>query len=220
LQSRLSGAEARLAFIRQSPNADSVSLAAEASRLIPQIAAMRAEVEKQSQPVERTVSALDQMREQLKANTEDALAFADALSSLSASGLNADAFAQIAASGNVGLATELAAGGASAVSEINDLWNQRAEAAAQVAAFATQEVYGQQQAILQAQIDNQNKLIQATSANIKALHGEVKTLGNRVEHGAERGVKSLGHQISQLEHAIQQQGHQIANIVRSGKGRH
>lgn len=219
LQGRLSAAEQRLIALRSSPTGDSVAAAAEASRLLPQIEAMRAEIEQQSQPVERTVSALEAMREELAKNAEDATAFAEALRSLSASGLDPALFAELAASGDLGLAQELVKGGPAAVEDINDLWNQRAAVAAEVAAFATQQVYGEQQAALQKQIDAQSKLISAADKTIKALEGEVKVLGDRVERGAERGVKHVERRLASIESAIKSLPRENRDNQRAGKGR-
>jgi uncharacterized caspase-like protein len=108
----------------------------------------------------------------------------------------------LAASGDVGFAQELAAAGQSAVDDINTLWNARAAAAAQVAAYATQTVYGQQQAILQGQIQHQNRLIDHATATMNRLEAKVANLGQRVEHGAERGVASLRGELADIKAEI------------------
>lgn len=199
LSSRLSAAEQRLIAIRSSAGGDSVANAAEASRLMGQIEDMRAEVESQSQPVEQTVDAYHSLREQLISQTADAKQFADALSSLSSMGLNADLFAQIASSGDLATALDLLSGGQAGINDINSLWRQNAEAAAQVAAYATQEVYGPEQAALMAQIDAQNQLIDASTAAIELLNATAKVLGRDVRQGAAAGVAPLGNEIRDLK---------------------
>ena len=157
------------------------------------------------------------MREQLKQNTADALAFADALKTLSADGLNSDLFAQLAASGDVGTARQLAAGGVSAVDDINALWNQRAQAAAQVAAYATQQVYGQQQAILQADLAKTQAQLATANGHIKALQGEVKAVSAHVEHIGDRIVGAVERQEAAVAAAIRSVPRQQAENAKKGK---
>lgn len=219
LQGRLSAAEQRLIALRSSPTGDSIAAAAEASRLLPQIAEMRAEVERQSQPVERTVSALEAMREELRKNAEDAIAFADALKGLKGAGLDPALFADLAASGDLGLAQELMRGGAGAVEEINDLWNQRAAAAAEVAAYATQTVYGEQQAALQTSLNAYEARLVQVNQNMKALEQEMTRNGNKVERGSDRIVNAIEGRLDRIEQRLSDLPREQQAMRRAGRGR-
>jgi paraquat-inducible protein B len=180
---------------------------------------MRAEVEKQSQPIERTVSGLELMREQMQQNTKDALAFADALKTLQADGLNADLFSQLAASGDLSMAQQLAAGGVSAVDDINALWNDRAAAAAEVAAFATQTVYGQQQAVLQAALDRQSRLVEVSNKRIEHQTAVIERKSDQVAARNEAALAAVRAEMRDVRSAIASIPRQTAVEKRkAGKG--
>lgn len=176
--------------------------AAQASKVEQTVASLQAQVDNLSQPVTRTTDALSAFKDTLAEDTKRAQEMADALKTLTGEGLTGGLFQQLAASGDVGFAQELAAAGQSAVDDINTLWNARAAAAAQVAALATQTVYGQQQAILQGQIQHQNRLIDHATATMNRLEAKVANLGQRVEHGAERGVASLRGELADIKAEI------------------
>lgn len=163
--------------------------------------------------------SFDALKAQLNDATAQALAFADALKTLAAEGLNSDLFSSLASSGNVSAAVGLAALKPDQIAELNALQEANAAAAAQVASYATQQVYGAQQQALMAQNAKIEAAIKASDATMRHLNAQAKTLGRRVENGAEKGVASLGKQIDALRGAVADQGRQIRELSRAGKGR-
>ncbi|HET6916586.1 MAG TPA: hypothetical protein VFH56_10905 [Acidimicrobiales bacterium] len=147
--------------------------AAQASRVEQTVQSLQANVDSLSQPITTTTDALGAFKDTLAEDTKRAQEMADALKTLTSEGLTGGLFQQLAASGDVGFAQELAAAGQSAVDNINALWNERATAAAQVAAYATQTVYGQQQAALQAHMDAVRGQIAATNTRLERLNAAV-----------------------------------------------
>lgn len=202
LSRRLQEAEARLIGLRSSPNADSVAAAAEASVLLPQIQAMRAEVERQSQPVERAISGHQALTETLQAEAQSARDFLSVLQQLRGRGLSTDVLSGLATSGDLGTAQGLLAGGQTAIQDINRMWNERAAAAAEVAAFATQEVYGQQQAQLQAHLDRAADLVRASNERLDRLDASVDRAGDRIVRAEERTSKALTNAIQRIDKRI------------------
>jgi hypothetical protein len=71
------------------------------------------------------------------------------------------------------------------------LWAARRDSAARVAKFATQQVYGGQQATLAEQIAQQSALIAKTDRQIAALTASVDSLRLRVGRGAIEGNEKL-----------------------------
>ncbi|HET7407967.1 MAG TPA: hypothetical protein VFJ21_12645 [Mycobacteriales bacterium] len=200
---QLDAAKAHLASLQGGGTlTERLANAAEASRVERSMVGLQARVDQLSAPVTTTTNALDEFRRQVEADTKRAQDFAAALRTLGSEHLSKDFLGGLAASGDVIMATALAGAGQATASEFSKLFDQRNQAAAQVAALATQQVYGAQQAALQAQIRHQNKLIDRTAASLDRLDAKVTTLGQRVENGAERGVAGLRKDIGDIKAAI------------------
>jgi hypothetical protein len=206
----LADAEAQLAAIRASATGDSVESAAAASRLIAQIAELRAR-EQTTEATEETVTGLEALREQLLADTDAAERMADALAALEAKGLDTTGtlgglYQQLAASGDFATAEELAALSQAQVDEYEKLFATRENAAALVAAQATQAIYGAQQAELVAQVAASTAALSTVEATIAVLNEKVAVLGEQVRDGAtegsEAGARLLKPDLIDIKNAI------------------
>ncbi|GEP38893.1 hypothetical protein NPS01_25560 [Nocardioides psychrotolerans] len=227
-RSALAAAEAQLIAIRSGPGADSVAAAAEASRLMVQIQAMRASVEaaaaQASEPVETTVTGLQALEQVLLADTAAAERMAAALALLEEKGLDTEGalgglYEQLAASGDFATAEELAALSEEQIAYYEQLFTTRENAAATVGALATQAVYGEQQAVLVATIAATTAAIAAQDLTIAALNAELATLGAEVRAGAAAGVQALQPMISGLRADVRQIPRETAQLVRQQGGR-
>ncbi|WP_435744896.1 phage tail tape measure protein [Nocardioides sp. SYSU DS0663] len=218
----LSTAEARLVELRSSSTGDSVAAAAEASRLIGEIAEMRAAVEAQSQPIEKTVTGLAALEETLLADTAAAEAMTEALALLEEKGLDTTGalgglYQQLAASGDFATASELAALSEAQVDYYEQLFAAREGSAAVVAAQATQAVYGQQHAELTGLIDVTNDALAVVDATLTVLNAQAAILGQQVRDGAADGIRALEPQIRQLTAAVRAIPRKQAENNRKGK---
>jgi hypothetical protein len=128
----------------------------------------------------------------LKADIAKADAFKAVLASLAKAGLDGDAMAAIASTGDIGKAQALAAGGKAGVGQFETLFNQRAAAATSVGNYAGAAAY-------QAQINAQNahlraQLIVQRALNLKidriekALNAHPAKTGKAVAHGVNKGA--------------------------------
>lgn len=165
---------------------------------------------------EQTVSGLDALREALIRDTEQARAFHESLSAVSGV-LDRGLFEALAASGDVGTAAQIAGLDRGSLEELNLLWQEREAAAAQVATFATQQVFGQQLDAATRVVQLTERAIARQDRTISTLNNRLEVLDSKVEAGAKRGVQALGPQIERIERAIQGQARQIASIQQGGK---
>lgn len=227
-RSALAAAEAQLIAIRSGPGADSVAAAAEASRLMVQIQAMRASVEaaaaQASEPVETTVTGLQALEQILLADTAAAERMAAALALLEEKGLDTSGalgglYEQLAASGDFATAEELAALSEEQIAYYEQLFTTRENAAATVGALATQAVYGEQQAVLVATIAATTAAIAAQDATIATLNAELATLGAEVRAGAQAGVQAMQPMINGLRTDVKQIPRETAQLIRQQGGR-
>jgi TP901 family phage tail tape measure protein len=211
-RSALAAAEAQLIAIRSGADADSVGSAAAASRLMAQITAMRASIDaaaaQAAQPVETTVTGLQALEETLLADTRAAEAMAAALALLEEKGLDTTGalgglYQQLAASGDLATAEELAALTEEQIAYYEELFSTRENAAAYVASLATQAVYGEQQAVLVAAIEATTAAIAAQDATMAALVAELLVLGAQVRDGAAEGVATLAPQFTRLSSKVE-----------------
>jgi hypothetical protein len=203
----LASAQAQLAAIRSGANADSPAAAAEASRLIAEIARLQSAADAETQDSTRTVGGLDFLRETLLGDTNNANRMAQALSTLVSKGLDANGafgglFQQFASSGDLVTAEQLAALTAEQIDEYEKLFKAREDAAATVGALATQEVYGQQQEQLQGLIEATNAAIAQSDATLVVLNAQLAVLGEQVRAGAATGVAGLAVQLAAIQGAI------------------
>lgn len=206
----LASAEAQLAAIRASATGDSVESAAAASRLIAQIAELRAR-EQATEATEESVSGLQALRETLLADTDAATRMAAALALLEEKGLDTTGalgglYQQLAASGDLATAEELAALSQAQIDEYEQLFATREDAAALVAAQATQAVYSVQQAELTALVTATTAAIAASDASLAALNAQVAILGQQVRDGAtagsQAGARLLHPDLVNILHAV------------------
>lgn len=227
-RSALAAAEAQLIAIRSGPGADSVAAAAEASRLMVQIQAMRASVEaaaaQASEPVETTVTGLQALEQILLADTAAAERMAAALALLEEKGLDTTGalgglYQQLAASGDFATAEELAALSEEQIAYYENLFTTRENAAATVGALATQAIYGEQQAVLVATVAATTAAIAAQDLTIQALTAELATLGAEVRSGAAEGVQAMQPMIRNLGNKIEDIPRATAQLVRQQGGR-
>lgn len=128
----------------------------------------------------------------LKADIAKANAFKSSLAQLKKNGLDGDALAAIAATGDIGKAQALLSSGKAGVGQFGSLFNQRAKAAAAVGSFAGTAAYGHQIAV-------QNHELKVHSAHLKHIEAELKHIrkeagghakatgdhvGNKINHAA------------------------------------
>lgn len=174
--------------------------AAQASRLMQQIALLQGPASSS----EQTLTGLDAFRNVVEGDTANALAFAAALQQAVDRGLDPTGglFAELAAKGDLTTAQQLAGLSPTEIDQFEAMFKAREDAAAQVAAMTTQAVYGEQQAMLQAQIDNQNQLIAAVDATLVVLNATQAVLGEQVRAGSEAGVALLGPEIDDLKQTV------------------
>lgn len=165
---------------------------------------------------EQTVSGLDALREALIRDTEQANSFYDSLTAVSGI-LDPAFFMDMASRGDVGTAAQIAGLDRGSLEELNLLWQEREAAAAQVATFATQQVFGQQLDAATRAVELTERAIARQDRTISTLNNRLEVLDSKVEAGAKRGVQALGPQIERIERAIQGQARQIASIQQGGK---
>lgn len=203
----LQQAQAQLAAIRSSANGDSIASAAEASRLIAEINRLQAAADAEAQGSTRTVEGVDFLRETLLGDTANANRMLEALSTLTSKGLDSSGafgglYQQLAASGDLVTAEQLAALTAEQIDEYEKLFKAREDAAAAVGALATQEVYGQQQKELVGLIEITNAAIVQQEATLVVLNAQLAVLGEQVRAGAASGVAGLQSQLASIQAAI------------------
>lgn len=226
----LTSAQTQLAAIRSSATGDSVGAAAEASRLIAQIAQLQTAADAETAPVERTVTGLEAFRETLDRDIEQARRMTEALNTLTAKGLDTSGalgllYQQLAASGDVVTAEDLARLSAAQIDEYERLFAAREDAAATVGALATQEVYGQQQAALREVIAASTAAVMAQDATLAVLNAEIAVMGERVRLGAASGVEAamrpqmaaIDRRLGSLEGAVKAQARQAAEQRKKAK---
>lgn len=206
MSAELAAAEAELIAIRASSGGDSTAAAAAASRLIVRVKELRAQQEA-TQAAEQTVTGLQALRETLEADTKAALEFAESLNVLRGKGLDTTGdlgglYQQLASSGDFATAAELAELSAAQIDEYEKLFAAREDAAAAVAALATQAVYGEQQAQMIAAVAATTAAIESVDATLADLNRTAARLGAQVRDGAEDGVKALEPQLRGIKQAI------------------
>ncbi|MDN4174737.1 hypothetical protein QWY28_17380 [Nocardioides sp. SOB77] len=222
LAAALADAEDRLAAIRSGADGDSPAAAAEASRLIAQITDMRAAVEASAQPVERTVTGLQALEETLLADTEAAERMAAALSTLEEKGLDTTGalgalYQELAASGDVATAEELAALTESQIDYYEQLYTGRDTKVAEVAAKVTQTVYGPQHAEMVQVVADNTAAYNASTTAIDALNAELATLGQQVRDGAGDAIRPLAAEVKALRAEVGAIPRQLAESRRTEK---
>lgn len=154
------------------------------------------------EPMEEAKNGLELLRETLIRDTEAARGFAESLQKLKANGLDGGLFQQLAASGDTATAGLLAGLAPKELAELNALWAEREEAAAQVATYATQEVFGAQLEAATRAVEMTERTLARQDKTIERLNTRLENLGERVEAGAERGVASLRSEIQSIRSAI------------------
>lgn len=203
----LTSAQAQLAAIRGGAGGDSVAAAALAADLIAQIKILQAQADAETAPQQKVVTGLDALRETLLADTSSANRMAAALAALAGKGLDTSGplgglYQQLAASGDFATAEELANLSAEQIDEYEKLFAAREDAAALVAAQATQAVYGEQQAQWMAQVAQTTDAITSLDAGLAILNATQAVLGEQVRLGAQSGIALLQPQIGALTFAI------------------
>ncbi|MDN4173914.1 hypothetical protein QWY28_13215 [Nocardioides sp. SOB77] len=223
---QIAAAEADLAVIR-SRDDGSVAAAAEASRLLAIIKRNQDEIEELggdvddasgdvAKPAQEAVSNLDALREILIEDTKRAQEMAAALELLAEKGLDTTGalgglYQQLAASGDLETAQGLSELSPEQIDEYERLFTARDTAAAEVAALATQAVYGEQHAVLVEQVAQTTAAIAASTAAIDQLRAAVDNLGADVRNGASRGAAQG---VAQVRPAIEQLTAAVQSIAR------
>lgn len=212
----LTAAEAELAKIRASATGDSVEAAAAASQLIAKMAAFKIQAENATATAaqiaaeyatatssataanQQAISGLQALEATLLADAAAANAFAQALSTLVASGLDPTGglYQGLAASGDLGTAQELAGLTPAQIDYFEALYAGTADTAAQLAAQVTQAAYGEQHAQMAALVAATEAAIGHQDHTIRQLNNKLEKLGGEVREGAKEGVNAMGPQIS------------------------
>ena len=179
--------------------------AAGASRLMQQIALSQ----------QSTATGLDALRASVEGDIADAEAFAAALSELASKGLDTTGplgalYMQLAASGDVVTAQDLAELSADQIDQYEKLFATREDRAATVGSLATQAVYGEQHAVLVSAVTDQTAALRALDATITVLEATQAVLGEQVRAGAEAGALALERDDGKLE-AIRKE---VSNLPR------
>lgn len=208
----LAAAQAQLAAIQASGGPGA---AAQASRLMQQIALL------QTPNGGKPLTGLDALRAGVTGDTVDAQALTQALQQLVAAGLDPSSaiYRGLAANGDVTTAQQLAGLTPAEIDQFEAMFKAREDAAAQLAAMTTQAVYGEQQAALQAQIDQQNQLIQAVDVTLTLLQATEAVLGEQVRAGAEAGSAALQPQLEKIENAINRLPSELKQAIRAAGGK-
>jgi len=204
----LARAQAQLAAIQA---AGGPGAAAQASRLMQQIALL------QNPSGGEQLTGLDALRASVTGDTADAKALTEALLKAVAAGLDPQSalYQGLAANGDVATAQQLAGLTPAEIDEFEAMFKAREDAAAQLAAMTTQAVYGEQQAQLQALVQQTTTAIQAVDATLTILHATEAVLGEQVRAGAEAGSAALKPQLAAIEHAIDQLPRELQRLVRT-----
>lgn len=121
-------------------------------------------------------------RAKLRADIAKAKAFQGVLGKLKAQGLDGDALAAIASTGDVGKAQALASLGKAGVGQYESLYKQRASAAAMVGKYAGAAAY--------------NPQISETNKEIRKLSAEVRHLRREAGHHAKTSGRETGKEIN------------------------
>ena len=187
--------------------------AAAASRLMQQIALAQS-----------SGAGLEALRASVEGDIADAEAFTAALAELASKGLDTTGplgalYAQLAASGDVVTAQDLAALSADQVDQWEKLFATREDAAATAGALATQAMYGEQHAVLVAAVDQSTAAIQALDATITVLEATQAVLGEQVRAGAEAGAAALHPDLVALKTAIDELPRKLQHLQRGAGGR-
>lgn len=218
---QLGAAEARLSGIRGRTDIDPLTRSYLASRAVAEVAELRSQVEQLDrgaeamdrlvEPVEQTITGLQAFEEALRGDIERVTRFGDALDVLTGKGLDTTGplgglFQDLARSGDLGLAEELAGLTPSEIGEFEKLFATRGEEVATVAARATQAVYADQWQqeqrelrVLQKEMADANRSIQRQT---ERLENRIDRLGDRNERIGELLAGQVGNlqdRMSQLE---------------------
>ena len=186
--------------------------AAQASRLMQQIALLQGPASSS----EQTLTGLDALRNVLETDTSKALAFSAALQEAVNRGLDPTGglFSQLAASGDLTTAQQLAGLSPAEIDQLESMFKTRDDAVAQLAAMTTQAVYGEQQAIVQAQIDHQNQLIAAVDTTLVLLNATQAVLGEQVRAGAEAGAALLDPRLVTIANKLDALPRELQRVIR------
>ena len=186
--------------------------AAQASRLMQQIALLQGPASSS----EQTLTGLDALRNVLETDTSKALAFSAALQEAVNRGLDPTGglFSQLAASGDLTTAQQLAGLSPAEIDQLEAMFKTRDDAVAQLAAMTTQAVYGEQQAIVQAQIDHQNQLIAAVDTTLVLLNATQAVLGEQVRAGAEAGAALLDPRLVTIANKLDALPRELQRVIR------
>lgn len=211
----LAAAQAQLAAIQASGGPGA---AAQASRLMQQIALL------QNPGGGAALTGLDALRAGVTADTADAQALTQALRQLVAAGLDPSSaiYRGLATEFDVATAQQLAGLSPAEIDQFEAMFKAREDAAAQLAAMTTQAVYGEQQAALQAQIDQTNQLISAVDTTLTLLEATQAVLGEQVRAGAEAGAALLQPQLAEISttlHGLPEDTARALRHITRGGGR-
>jgi len=188
----LLAAQTELAAIRSSATGDSIEAARRAAQLVAQIKQLQAKADAETADQEVQVTGLQALRDTLETDIDAADRMAAALQTLAGKGLDTTGqygglYQQLAASGDVVTAEELAQLSAAQIDEYEKLFATREDRAASVAAMATQSVYGAQQAALQDMVTQTTAAISDLNGTLAVLEATQAVLGEQVRAGAEAG---------------------------------
>lgn len=125
---------------------------------------------------------------QLSADKNDAIAMKNAINLAKKHGLSGDFGAQLAASGNLGLAQSLAGMTKAQISSVQALYGARGKADTALGNTAA--------SFYTAEISQMNALLKANAAALKTFNAEARQIGNRVEAGAAAGMRHQSTQIA------------------------
>ncbi|CAI9417388.1 phage tail tape measure protein [Nocardioides sp. T2.26MG-1] len=195
---------------QQLAGAQAAGDAAAASRLMQQIALAQAS----------GATGLEALRASVEGDIADAEAFTAALAELASKGLDTTGplgvlYAQLAASGDVVTAEDLADLSAAQIDEYEKLFAAREDVAAVVAAQATQAMYGEQFAQMVAVVDQSTAAVRALDATITVLEATQAVLGEQVRAGAEAGAAQLHPDLRAIKGAVDELPRKLQQLMRT-----
>lgn len=232
---QLGAAESRLAGIRGRTDIDPLTRSYMASKAVAEVAELRSQVEQLDrgaeaigslvEPAEKVVSALEAFDEIVRQDIENATKFGGFLDTLASKGLDTKGplgglYSELAQSGDLALAGELAGLSPEQIAEYEQLFADRGEAVATVAARATQAVYAEQWAAEQKELRAIQGEMKANARAIERQSNIIERRAERMEAIEERQTEVIASQIGGLRDRIGQlERERETNRQKSGGGK-
>lgn len=201
----------------------------EASRILAEVDQYQAQVDELERAqrsaggfadeTQRAVTGLEAFEQAVTKNTAAAEDFLDDLEALRAKGISDAFFEALAKSGDTLLADQLAGLSGDQIGYYDDLYQRNLDSAAEVAAFAVQEIYGRDQAALQRTMDDLSQQIARSTARTDHQTAVIDRRSESLEATNQRGFDQVGRQLETVGAQLAAIPREMTNTRRTGKGK-